>query len=994
MTLIGCTENYDEGLGLYPTLVPRYISVSPTSFTFEAKTSETKHISISSTETPWKIDNSVDWINLSANSGNSTSSIQIGVKENTTGDDARLGIFYVKSNVDDWKYESPITVSQAGAVPYITPDYNEFDLPGSINEKSFSVASNCSWEVTSNSSWLTCSKNGDKVSFSTTTNETTTYRNGVITLSHTGNRNASSNIIVRQAPASITASTETLTFNNTAGMVEVSVNAEASWTSSTSSSWIEITPSSGNAGTSVMKISVSPNTSTNERTGYVILAVGGTQRIQIPIIQRGIYVEVDKTNMNFNAKGESQSINISSNTNWVIMDLPNWATTSVTSGNGDASVTITASANNSTNQRSAIFKVTQEGVTVGKSITITQEGKFFDVSAQSLTFEDVASTKSIEIRAEDSWTVQNNNSWINISQTSGNSTANINISVTENEVESSRQGVIYITMLDKTIQVTITQKAKVFSADVDSKSLIFSAAGGTNNLNVTSNTNWSLSNYPSWLSLSQTSGKGNATVIVTAEENTSADDRTGTMQLNIDGKSTYTTINITQSGKSISVTPSELAFTSNASTLNVSLTSDGKWNASTSESWMSITPTSGDGNATLKVSVTENMSVSQRSGVVSILMGGKTKTIPVTQNSKSFGLTPMSLSFTDKSSTQSIAIETDGTWTASTTDTWIALSPTSASGNSTLMVTVTENTTNATRNGTISVTMGDKTINVSVSQNGKFLTIANTVLSYTSKGGSIDITISTNDSWTARVEGNATWITTSQTSGSGTANIKVVAADNPSVNSRSGYVVIETPHGQNVRVLLTQDARYLTIDNSGLMFYSNGGTSETITVSTDGTYSISTSQSWLTIAQSANTFTVTASENTGIEARFGKITIALTDLQEGTYSLTLDVTQLNYGGTFLKTEYGDDKDWDNMGNSTGNLTITTFGEDKNFDTNSTSGTTLSVTGYGTDKNWDSSSNSGVTINVTGYNSDKNLDSNTSSSGNVSKTNFEGDKNWN
>lgn len=207
MMLIGCTENYDEGLGLYPTLVPRYISVSPTSFTFEAKTSETKHISISSTETPWKIDNSVDWVNLSANSGNSTSSIQIGVKENTSGDDARLGIFYVKSNVDDWKYESPITVSQAGAVPYISPDYNEFDLPGSINEKSVSVASNCSWEVTSNSSWLTCSKNGDKVSFSTTTNETSTYRNGVIILSHIGNRNASSNIIVRQAPASITAST-------------------------------------------------------------------------------------------------------------------------------------------------------------------------------------------------------------------------------------------------------------------------------------------------------------------------------------------------------------------------------------------------------------------------------------------------------------------------------------------------------------------------------------------------------------------------------------------------------------------------------------------------------------------------------------------------------------------------------------------------------------------------------------------------------------------
>lgn len=909
IVLIGCTDEYDEGSGLYPTLVPRYISVSPTSFTFEAKTTEKKTIEISSTETPWIIDNMVDWVSLSANTGSLSSSIQIGVKENTSGDDARLGIFYVKSNVEDWKYESPINVSQAGAEPYILPDKDEFDLPGSVNETSFSVSSNCTWDVSANVSWLTVTKKGSDVSFSTTANEFTAYRSGIITLTHQGTKNASSNINIRQAPASITASTETLTFNNTAGMVELTIKAEAAWTASSSSSWIELSPSYGNSGTSTMKINVSPNTSTNDRTGYVLLYVGGNQRIQIPVRQRGIYVEVAKTNLAFKAKGESLSIDISSNTSWVVKDLPKWAIASKTSGNGDDCITITANTNNSVNQRSAVFKITQEGLTIGNSVTITQDGKFFDVSAQSLTFEDVASTKSIEIRAEDSWTLRNDNSWVNISQTSGSGTSVINIDVSENETESLRQGIIYITMLDKTIPVSITQKAKIFNADVDNKSLVFPAAGGISNLNVISNTNWSISDCPTWLSLSQTSGKGNATVTVTAEENFSSDERVGTMLLRIDGKSGYSTINVRQSGKSIS-------------------------------------------------------------------------------------LTPMSLSFTDKSSTQSIAVETDGAWSATTDESWITISPASASGSSTLMVTVTENTTNATRYGTISVTMGDKTINVPVSQNGKFLTIANTALSYTSKGGSIDITVSTNDSWTARIEGDVTWISLSQTSGTGAANIKVIAADNPSVNKRTGYVVIETPHGQNVRVLLTQDARYLTIDNNALKFYSKGGTSEPITVTTDGTYSISTSQSWLTVAQSANTFTVTATENTGVDARFGKIIIALTDLQEGTYSLTLDVTQLNYGGTFLKTEYGDDKDWDNMGNSSGNLTITTFGEDENYDTNTTSGTTLSVTGYSSDKNWDSSSNSGVRVSITGFNPDRNLDTNPSSSGTISKTGYESDKNWN
>jgi hypothetical protein len=309
------------------------------------------------------------------------------------------------------------------------------------------------------------------------------------------------------------------------------------------------------------------------------------------------------------------------------------------------------------------------------------------------------------------------------------------------------------------------------------------------------------------------------------------------------------------------------------------------------------------------------------------------------------------------------------------------------------MVTVTENTTNSTRNGSVSVTMGDKTINVSVSQKGKYLTINNTALSYTSKGGAIDITVSTNDSWTARIENNSTWISLSQTSGSGTANIKVTAADNPSVNSRSEYVIIETPHGQNIRVLLRQNARYLTIDNNYLLFYSKGGTSEAITVSTDGTYSITTSQPWLSITQSANTFTVTASENSGIDTRFGKIVIALTDLQEGTYSLTLEVTQLNYGGTFLRKDYDDDNNWDNMGNSTGSLSITGFGSDKNYDTNTSSGTSLSVSGYQSDKNLDDSSSSGVTVTITGYSSDKNYDSITNSTGTIYKQGFDSDKNW-
>lgn len=193
--------------------------------------------------------------------------------------------------------------------------------------------------------------------------------------------------------------------------------------------------------------------------------------------------------------------------------------------------------------------------------------------------------------------------------------------------------------------------------------------------------------------------------------------------------------------------------------------------------------------------------------------------------------------------------------------------------------------------------------------------------------------------------------------------------------------------------MVSQNARYLNVDTREVLFYSKGGTSEAISVLTDGTYSISCSDSWLSVNQSSNTFTVTATENTTTDARIGYITIALTDLKEGTYSLKLAVNQLNNGGTFLCNDYGDDINYDSMGNSTGSLTITGFGSDKNYDSTTTSGTTLSVSNFKSDSNWDTSVSSKVTVTITGYNSDTNLDTSTNTSGTISKTCFKGDSNW-
>ena len=121
------------------------------------------------------------------------------------------------------------------------------------------------------------------------------------------------------------------------------------------------------------------------------------------------------------------------------------------------------------------------------------------------------------------------------------------------------------------------------------------------------------------------------------------------------------------------------------------------------------------------------------------------------------------------------------------------------------------------------------------------------MLTYTSKGGGLNVSISTNDNWTAEIDKIATsWLTLSKASGDSNVDVKITATDNPSVNSRSANVYFTTVNSQSVRVLVNQDARFLTVDMQEVLFYSKGGKSDVITISTDGTYSLSTKESWLT----------------------------------------------------------------------------------------------------------------------------------------------------
>ena len=711
---VGCAEEYYKQQGLYPTLIPRYLGVSKTNLNFLAERGS-ENIKVLSLHTPWKIENSVEWITLSKISGDADAYVDVRVTENTKLEEARLGIFYLKADEEGWRFETPVSITQAGAIPNISLSTASIEFSGAGSSQTVEIEANCEYKVSTTETWITAVPAGNVLNISVLPNETRNYRYGTVYVSYKGNNSITKTVSVHQAPATISASTETLEVGNGAAEVEITITSECNWVANSSDSWIDVSPAKGNAGMSIMKVNIAPNQSINERYGYVQIYIGENECIRIPVHQEGIFIEVEKDRLDFVAGGGTQNLTVSSNTSWSVVSYPDWITVNPASGSGSGTINVTATDNPNTTTRQGKFYIMQEGLSLSFAVEVWQSGKTFAVEANVLYFDD-------------------------------------------------------------------------------------------------------------------------------------------------------------------------------------------------------------------------------------------------------------------KASTQGIYVESDGTWTVETKNDWISVSPVHATGSDSLKVSVLENIEYNERHGTVNIKLGNKVTTIDVVQQGKYFTVENHTLTYPSKGGNLVIAVSTNDEWTASVENEPSWLELSNTSGAGSVDIIATAADNPSVNGRTATILIEPAHQKGVRIIVSQNARYLTVDTREVLFYYDGGTSQPITISSDGVYKITTSDTWFSVVENDNQLTVTATRNEGGEERIGKLIIELTDLEEGSYTHTITVKQLSRGGSFLRYDYDDDENYDGNGTSGGSLTITGYGNDQDFDSTLSSGVSLRITGYKSDNNWNSTSESSATVTVTGYSSDRSYDS--------------------
>jgi hypothetical protein len=218
------------------------------------------------------------------------------------------------------------------------------------------------------------------------------------------------------------------------------------------------------------------------------------------------------------------------------------------------------------------------------------------------------------------------------------------------------------------------------------------------------------------------SGTGNATVSVVAEANTGGVERTAVVTLT--GGGGTQTVTVSQASGvagSLSVAPDSLGFEATGGTQSLTVTAEGSWAAIGSATWLTVSPASGTGNATVSVAAAANTGAVARTATVTLTCGGVLQTVDITQGAATppagaaLSASPDSLGFEVAGGTLNVAVLSDRSWTAVASAAWLTLSPASGTGNGTIAVAAAANA-DSVRTAVITLMGSDTVCTVVVTQ--------------------------------------------------------------------------------------------------------------------------------------------------------------------------------------------------------------------------------------------------------------------------------------
>ena len=296
---------------------------------------------------------------------------------------------------------------------------------------------------------------------------------------------------------------------------------------SSASSWCFADQTKGIAGTSLITVTLTGNnTDINPRRCiFTILGQNLNPQPTVIITQLGSLPNIflESNSIHLSSTQFREIIEVVSNIVWTVSSSDSsWC--SPTKRNNILSIEV--SANTSTLSRTCILTLSGDGVNPNPTYTITQSGSLPTILLENVSsnFSSSEGGTSVNVVSNTNWTVSvssNNDTWCAIDKTSGSGNGVVNIRVTANNTISSRNCLLTFTSpgVNPSPIYVLTQSAGDANLSIDSTSSALLSTAGSVLINVSSNTNWSVTSSESWCTLNTTGGSNNGSITISAIAN-------------------------------------------------------------------------------------------------------------------------------------------------------------------------------------------------------------------------------------------------------------------------------------------------------------------------------------------------------------------------------------------------------------------------------------------------------------------------------------------
>ena len=482
------------------------------------------------------------------------------------------------------------------------------------------------------------------------------------------------------------------------GTIEVSLKSNGDWTIAMTEGWVMVSSIKGN-GDATLTLTVAPNTTGESRTTEITASTKDNTAV-LTLTQNApqYYVNVTPLDIVCGAEGGEFTVEVSSNVEWEVI-TPQWVTSSMMNGSNDATLTLTISpmeGDHAGNREGEVIISGSESVSAKVNvIQSVSPSSDIQVIPENLSFACTGETKTVAVTAEDSWIATVGEEWVVLNQNEGQGIAEISVTVGENPMFEVRQtNVVFNTVGGAQAVLVIRQEASPNPHFLEVSPLVFQFGkdGGESEISVSCDADWGFDLDCDWLSLSQLSGTGNATVVLTAEPNMLLESRTMDFRIKSGVLNAELTASQAPGDEPImaSFEPDTMfvSFTGGVHTLQ--LTSNTTWQLQVS-SWITMITSSGEGDATFDIVVNSNSEPNERIGFVRAIHNGQVLgTMIVVQEGKVDILETdiTEIDVRPEGGSFEIQVSSNQSWTVNTDVEWIHCDPLSDFGNKILTVTV------------------------------------------------------------------------------------------------------------------------------------------------------------------------------------------------------------------------------------------------------------------------------------------------------------------